>query len=130
MALPVVFTTRLPHGLRREEYVSVTGFSTSVNAFYKISDIPTQNSFSVISSNYVPSNIASQGVVYRLISSRFNLVDDLANIPFATTVFPGEMFWVDDDGTGKWALRQRRRGYGSLGEGPQVRPEGSHLDNR
>jgi hypothetical protein len=107
----IVFNTKAPHGLQIGEYVSVTKFEASLDAFYTVSDVPSLTSFTVISSNYVPSKITSDGVLYHFISSRYNNVDELSDIPFATAVLPNELFWVDNNGHDKWAVYKKADVY-------------------
>jgi len=103
----ITFNTKAPHGLQSGEYVSVTEFSPGVNAFYNVATVPTITSFVVNSKNTVPTGVRSEGVIFHLTSARFQNVDNIGSLPFATSINPGELFWVDDVGTGRWGIYKK-----------------------
>lgn len=107
----ITFNISRPHGLVIGQYVSITEFNSSLNGFYQVSSIPSNTQFTVISSNFVPNSFPARGLLFILDSIRFNNVDDLGNLQFATKINDGELFWIDDNANGKWAVYKKKNIY-------------------
>jgi len=107
----IIFTTNKPHGLYIGQLVSITELSDTLNNVYQVSDITTPSSFTVVSNKNVPTNLKTRGVLFQFAKSRFDVVDDIANIPFPTSLKEGELFWVDDNGHGLWSVYRKQNNF-------------------
>lgn len=110
----LVFTTNKAHGLQAGEIISVTRMSDVVNGVFVITDIPTLNTFTVNKPDitFVPDDLPP-GTMFKLASVRFNNIDNIASLPNLANINSNELFWVDDNGTGKWAVYRRIDNYDS-----------------
>jgi len=110
----LVFTTNKAHGLRVGEIISVTRMNEAVNGVYVITGVPTLNTFTVDKPDltFIPDELPP-GTMFKFSSVRFTNIDDISNLPNIANLNSNELFWVDDNGTGKWAVYKRIDNYNS-----------------
>ena len=108
------FTTDRPHGLFSGEVIAITKFEDSINGAYKITKITGLTKF-VVSSDLgsVPSEF-NRGVLFRFESVRFNSFDDLGNYKSLADIGVGELFWTDEDNSGKWTVFKKADNYSKV----------------
>ena len=107
------FTTAQTHNLTVGEVISVSRFIPDLNKVYIVTAIASGTEFIVASSlSAIPfSSDVYIGLVSKFISVRFKSFDDLHALPRLTTTIYGDKIWVDDDGTGKWAVYEKINNY-------------------
>jgi hypothetical protein len=80
---------------------------------YEIKEIPDLDQF-VISSTKVsivtPFNPAV-GLIFKFVSARYTDIDKIAQSQFLGELEFGEKIWVDNDGSGKWAVLEKQDAY-------------------
>jgi len=111
----VTFTTDIPHNLNVGDLVSVTRYNEALDQVYIVYQIPTYNQFTVattLSSIPVPIEIPV-GLMFNFVSARLSNFDDVTKFPVLEKAGIGETVWVDDDGTGKWAVFQKANNFTS-----------------
>jgi hypothetical protein len=91
-------------------YVGITQ-TANINGFYKILSIEL-NSFTVSATpeSFNPFNDLDTITVYALLTQRTHSMDELDTI-VPPNLKAGELLWVDDDLTGKWATWQYNPAY-------------------
>ena len=111
----LVLTTYYAHQLDVGDLISVTGLASTIDQCYIVDEIVSPNEFIVSSTLTALPSLPDPiyGLVFVFKSSRLNKFDDLANIPFLDRWSYGEKVWVDDDGTGKWAVYKKIDNYTS-----------------
>jgi hypothetical protein len=106
-------TTDIFHGLAVGNLVSITQFDDQINGVYEIKEIPDLDQF-VISSTKVsivtPFNPAV-GLIFKFVSARYTDIDKIAQSQFLGELEFGEKIWVDNDGSGKWAVLEKQDAY-------------------
>ena len=108
--LLITFTTDLKHNLKLRDFITVQGTGdTSVDAVYEIISIPNLYSFVVATKQ---QNIATPvGVIkarlFTYQSSRFPTFDAVSKVSGIARWKNCEYVWVDDDGTGRWAVYEK-----------------------
>jgi hypothetical protein len=109
----IIFTTNANHGLKVGELIAINNFYSTLNGGYVVTAVPLATEFTVSSNNFVPQNFKGEGLLFAFASVRFNNVDEIADFPYAAKIQSGEMFWVDDNGSGKWAVYRKTNNYAS-----------------
>jgi len=109
----IQFTTAQTHGLTVGEVISVSRFIPDLNKVYVVTSVDSGTTFSVASTlATIPYSATIYiGLISKFISVRFNSFDDLHSLPRLTTTIYGDKIWVDDDGTGKWAVYEKINNY-------------------
>lgn len=111
----LVLTTYYAHQLSVGDLISVTGLASTIDQCYIVDEIVSPNEFVVLSTLAALPSLLDPvyGLVFVFKSSRLGTFNDLANIPFLDRWSVGEKVWVDNDGTGKWAVYKRIENYSS-----------------
>jgi hypothetical protein len=112
----ITFTTNLHHGLSVGDVVSVTQFNSQVNGVYIVTGIPALHQFSVSStlSSITNAVLPSPGFLYKFVSQRYNQFDSIPSDDYLLKLPYTARLWVDDDGTGHWAVYQKTNNYSSI----------------
>ena len=112
----IQFVTDVAHQLSLRDFVSVTRLEDPLNGIYEVIGIPTPTTF-VVATKFndiaEPTELLS-GSLYYFGKSRFDNLDSLATIPGLARWQDCEFVWVDNDGTGNWAVYERERGATAL----------------
>ena len=107
----LTFTTNKPHYLVPGELIAVAHMDTSVDGVYVISEVTTPTSFSVKKEVGNTPSTLPDGQLYAFKSVRFSNIDDIANFPPVADITSDEIFWVDDNGSGKWSALKKVNNY-------------------
>ena len=112
-ATSITFVTNRFHNLSVGDIVSVTQFNNQVNGVYRVIDIPALDQFSVASTlTYINNAIlSSPGLLFKYASTRFNSFDTALTDPIFLKMPYGTKLWIDNDGTGKWAVYEKINNY-------------------
>ena len=105
----IVFLTDLPHGLKIGDLVSVTQFNSALDRIHLVVGVPNDTQFIVNTSlSSIPTTTQTPvGLMFNFVSSRLKSFDDIKNFPILEKTQPGGKIWVDDDGSGKWAVFEK-----------------------
>jgi hypothetical protein len=106
-------TTDLYHGLTKGDIVSIIEYTDQIDGVYLVQSVLDLNRFVVASEVIAIDNETSSGpgLLFKFSSFRFNNYDafpsdqDLIKLPKGTKI------WVDDAGSGKWAVYQKINNY-------------------
>jgi hypothetical protein len=102
------------HGLIVGDKIIIKYFDGVVDGAYEVVTVPGLKRVSVILS--LPENattIASLGTCMVLDSVRVAQASDIADLSFANSLDAGSEVWVDDDGTGHWAVYEKNNPFTS-----------------
>jgi len=127
----IQFITDINHNLKLREFVSVTKLNEPLNGLYEVIGITDPNSFVVRTEfNDIedPTEILN-GFLYVFSNSRFKIFDDIANIAGLDRWADCEFVWVDDDGSGNWAVLEKGISTKSLPLRPYVEESNQHFGN-
>lgn len=105
----ISFNTDVAHKLKLRDFVSISRLEDPLNGVYEVIGITDATTFVVKTAfNDVPAagEILS-GSLYYFASSRFNTLDDLANISGLARWQNCEFAWIDDVGDGTWAVLEK-----------------------
>ena len=108
--------TYYPHQLAVGDLISISRIADTIDQCYVVAEIISPNQFivgSTLSSLPAVSGTIS-GLLFAFKSSRLSAFDDLANVSYLERWNYDEKVWVDDDGTGKWAVYKKTDNYTSL----------------
>jgi hypothetical protein len=110
----ITFKTNKPHGLKTSDIISIVNASPAIDTIYKIKSIDSLTEFVVdaVSTN-VPAG-AIIGIIFKFEPVRFSNVDEISNLKYIADIAPGELFWTDDNGTGKWTVFRKIDNYDAL----------------
>jgi len=109
----VVFTTNIDHGLTVGDLVSISRYIPALNRVYVVTEVSDTTHFTVGTTlTSIPYTAEVYlGIVAKFVSVRFNSFDDLYALPRLTTTLYGDKIWVDNDGTGKFAVYEKIDNY-------------------
>ena len=112
----ITFTTNNAHRLTAGEIVSITQYTDQLNGVYLISNVPSQNQFSIKSSEvYVDQTITpGPGQLFRFVTARSATFDSMPADDLLLQLNEGSLFWVDShelDGSGKWTVYNKIKNY-------------------
>jgi hypothetical protein len=105
----IVFLTDRAHNLKVGDLVSITQFNSYLNQIYVVEKIAGSEQFVV---NTTLSSIPDTGeipvgLMFNFISARLKNFDDIKNYSALEKSRVNGKVWVDDDGTGKWAVFEK-----------------------
>jgi hypothetical protein len=115
----LTFTTDKFHNLSVGEVLSIYGTDNGTDGVYIITDIPTLTSFSVSTTLSSVDALTKHALIFKFVSVRTAVFDDIANLQNLITFQPGDLVWVDSntlDGTGKWTVYQKAINYNTSTE--------------
>ena len=108
----------LTTGLSVGDLIIIRYFDPSVDGVYRVLSIPSINSV-VIEFSFTNLNknlITGVGIAFSLQSMRVSQASDIVNLPYADSLIPGSMAWVDNDGLGHWEVIQKQNPFSPLQE--------------
>ena len=107
------FTTDKNHNFEVGDIVAIDRYIPEMNKVYQVIGIPSPTEF-IVSSTLSAIPYTSKlyiGVIFTFVSVRFSSFDTLSDLPKLTTTLYGDKIWVDDDGTGKFAVYKKVDNY-------------------
>ena len=100
------------HTLEANDIVSITGYDSTVDGVYVVVEVPTFNSFSILSSStYVNSTEGLSGNLFKFSSTRFENFDKLPDNKEILGLPVGSKIWIDTDSSNKWTVYEKRNNY-------------------
>ena len=116
-ATSITFTVNKFHNLSVGDIVSVTQFNNQVNGVYRVIDIPELDQFTVASSlTYISNSVLpSPGLLFKFTSTRFSTFDTALTDPVFLKLPYGTKLWVDNNGSGSWAVYEKIENYSIAG---------------
>lgn len=110
----VIFTTNKPHGLRTGQVISIVNADPNLDGIYKVKGIQSVTEFIVDKTVLNVPNIPITGIMFKLQTVRVSNVDALADLNNLADFRTDELFWADDNGSGKWSVYRRVDNYNAV----------------
>jgi hypothetical protein len=111
----VIFTQQ--HGLTAGEKIIIRFFDSEVDGVYdvlSVSNLTTVNiAFRFTGSRTV---VDGTGLAFTLKTMRVAQASDIINLPYANQISPGSSVWVDNNGTGRWAVLEKQAVFSPVSE--------------
>lgn len=109
----VIFTR--PHELAVGDQIIIKFFDDEVNGVYDVLSVPALDKIT-IAFNFTGNRtvVNGTGIALTLATMRVAQASDIINLPYANTVKPGARVWVDNDGTGRWTVLEKRDVFTSV----------------
>lgn len=106
----------LSTGLSVGDLIIIRYFSSAVDGVYRVLSLPGINSAVVefAFTNLNKTSISGTGIVFRLQTMRVAQASDVLNLPYANSLVPGAMAWVDNNGSGHWEVIQKQNQFSSF----------------
>jgi hypothetical protein len=113
----MTLTFSAQHGLTVGEKIVIKFFDAEVDGAYEIITVPGLRTVTIAQS-FVgdTTTVAGEGVVFVLESVRVAQASDISNLNFVNSLGAGSQVWVDDDGTGHWAVYEKRNPFSDGGQ--------------
>jgi hypothetical protein len=109
----VIFTKQ--HGLVAGNRIIIRFFDSEVDGVYdvlSVSDLNTINiAFAFTGSRTVVDGV---GLGFTLNTMRVAQASDITDLPYANGIVPGGKVWVDNDGTGHWAVLEKQNVFSEV----------------
>ena len=105
----VEFITDIDHDFKLRDFVALSKLPDPLNTVYEVIGISSPNTFIVKTqfNDLVEPEELLNGIIYYFADSRVKTLDEIATIPGLARWQNCEFVWVDDDGTGNWAVLQK-----------------------
>ena len=119
----------LSTGLSVGDLIIVRYFNSAVDGVYRVLSLPGINS-AVIEfafTNLNKTSISGTGIVFQLQTMRVAQASDVINLPYANTLVPGAMAWVDNNGSGHWEVLEKQDQFSSFEVINSSTPESNSL---
>lgn len=114
----VIFTRG--HGLTLGDILIIRFFNTLVDGVHRVLAVP--NATTLVIAIDFGSTSAGHGIAFKLQTMRVSQASDIVNLPYSVELIPGAKAWVDDDGTGRWAVFEKTSPFVAGGNLPQNLP--------
>ena len=111
----LLVTTDSFHRLSVGDIISISQFDPYIDGVYTVESIPELNqiilesSITDLTTPYDPQI----GILFKFVSSRFESFDDLTTLLTFDKFKNKEKIWVNDNGSGKWAVYQKTNNFES-----------------
>jgi hypothetical protein len=98
------------HNLSVGDLIIVRYFSNSVDGVYRVLSVPSVSSVTIAYAftNTNQTSITGQGLVFYLQSMRVAQASDVESLPYANSLLPGSLAYVDNNGAGHWQVLQKQ----------------------
>jgi hypothetical protein len=97
------------HGLVKDQKIIIKNFDSAVNGVYSVLTVPAPNKVTIAFAFTDRRTVVNgTGLCFYLTTQRVAQLSDAVNLPYANSLLPGAIVWVDDDGDGRWAVYQKR----------------------
>jgi hypothetical protein len=111
------FTFAGQHGLSLNQKIVVKYFGADVDGSYRVLGIPGLKTITVeLSLGGAATTVTGTGVCFVLESMRVRQASDVSLLEYSNSLLPGNRAWVDDDGTGHWAVYEKINPFSSPAE--------------
>lgn len=106
----ITCTTNFNHGLVKNDIVIIKTNNDLVRGFHKVNNVKLPNTFEILldADEEIDDSVDLRLPIYKLVSSRFTNMSDIAGFvpPYGWSV--GELAWVDYDENSKWAAYRKQ----------------------
>lgn len=105
-----------PHGLAVGDLIVVKYFNDSFNGVYRVLTVPSITTITV-SYSFATTNqttITGTGLAFYLQTMRVSQASDVSGLPYANSLVPGAIAYVDNNGSGHWEVLQKQQPFSSL----------------
>jgi hypothetical protein len=129
----MIITTYYAHQLNANDLISVTGVASGIDQCYIVQEILNVNQILVLSTITTLPALTNPvaGLIFAFKSSRLSTFNDLSNIAYLDRWAYGENIWVDNDGTGKFAVYKKTDNYQAITYNSEVNNViGQHYGSR
>ena len=108
----IILNTDIPHNLVVNQIISIKSFSPGVDNVYLVKRINSTTQFVVEGSDTSPQlEDSTSGEILEFISNRVATPSGINDIKNVTRIEDESLVFVDNDGTGKWAVFQKNRAW-------------------
>lgn len=96
------------HGLVAGDWLIIKNFDTAVDGAYSILSVPSLDT-AVIDFSFTGEQVSLVGIglALTLQTARVDQASDVVSLPYANSLVPGDRAWVDNDGSGYWAVFEK-----------------------
>jgi hypothetical protein len=103
----VIFSQQ--HGLSENDLIVIRLFDSEIDGVYRVVNVPSLTKITIEFSFTGDRVVATgTGFAFALRSQRVAQFSDAINLPYANLPTAGARVWIDNDGTGRWAVVQKR----------------------
>lgn len=105
-----------PHGLSVGDRLIIKQFDVRVDGVYKVLTVQGINRVT-IAYTFTPGGqtiINGVGIGFTLQTQRVSQASDIITLPYTDDIQTGAKVWVDDDGTGHWAVLQKENQFSDV----------------
>lgn len=108
-----IFTEQ--HGLSQGDKLIIRFFDSEVDGIYTVESVVSLTKVT-ISFNFTGNRtvVNGTGIGFTLAPMRVSQASDIINLPYANEIGPGARVWVDNDGTGRWAVLEKKQVFESV----------------
>jgi hypothetical protein len=102
-----------PHGLSVGDRLIIKQFDVRIDGVYKVLTVQGINRVTIAYS-FTPGGqtvINGVGIGFTLQTQRVAQASDIINLPYTDDIQTGAKVWVDNDGTGHWAVLQKENQF-------------------
>jgi hypothetical protein len=105
-----------PHGLSVGDRLIIKQFDVRIDGVYRVLTVQGINRVTV-AYTFTPGGqtvINGVGIGFTLQTQRVAQASDIINLPYTNDIQTGARVWVDDDGTGHWAVLQKENQFSDV----------------
>ena len=128
----LVFTTLEPHQLQVNDLISINRVAEGIDQCYIVAQIVSPTEFAVFNTitSLPPLDETISGSLFIFKTSRLKNLDELSTIERLERWKNKEKIWIDNDGTGKWAVYEKTENYSSQVYDSEVSKNSQHYGSR
>ena len=108
------------HGLTTGNIIIIRFFDAAIDGVHRVLAVPSPNTL-VIAADFNNTAIGN-GIAFFLQTMRVPQAADIVNLPYSVELISGAKAWVDNDGTGRWAVLEKTSPFVDSGSLPQNAP--------
>ncbi len=105
----IEYITDIAHNLSLRDFIAIRQISDSLDGIFEVIGVPSPTSFVVTTTanDILEPEELLNGLIYYFNNVRLKSFDEISNIKGLARWQDCERVWVDDDGTGNWAVLQK-----------------------
>jgi hypothetical protein len=104
----VIFSKQ--HGLTVNDTIIIKQFDSEIDGVYRVISVPTLTKITIEFSFTGDRTVVNgTGFAFELVTQRVSQFSDAVDLAYANLPVPGARVWIDNDGTGHWAVVEKRQ---------------------
>jgi hypothetical protein len=97
-----------PHGLSLNDFLIIRFMDSEVDGVYRVQKVVDINSVNIVLNLAGRRTVVNgNGIGFTLQTMRVSQASDVVNLPYSRELQPNAKVWVDNDGTGHWAVLEK-----------------------